>query len=367
MVSLVLVLVVAMQGAPVRPSLPRGADPNDWQAYFDRGADILKRYPNRADSMFAWAFRLDPSRAEPLFARWVAFWMTDISRFERYLLNETRVVDSAAVLRTDSLYLRALQRNPFVPQPLALLPYDQLPGEWREDPGTLGWFAYARGQYALAASHFGHLIRSNPDKFAWAHYDRALTFMPTGAYDSATAEMTALLATLRAREDTLPTHVYQSQELIHYGLGLLHLVQGRADSARRFFESAVVENLAFFPAYAELGDLALARGNKAIAAREYEHAAELAAGDPWIQHRYGVALLRMGRAVDAVASLERAISLDPWYAEPYLMLGIAWDQAGDKAAAAKALEQYIARAPRRDNDAIDDAKRRLAGLQERRP
>lgn len=366
MVSLLLIVVV-IQGAPARPALPRGADPNDWQAYFDRGADILKRYPNRADSMFDWASRLDPSRAEPLAARWVAFWMRDINRFERYLTEEVTGLDSAAVRKADTLFLRALQRNPFVPRTLLLLPFEQLPGDWQDNSLTLGWLAYSRQQYALAASHFRQIIQRDPVKNVWIRFNRALTFVPRQAFDSATIEMTALLATLRAREDTESSPVYESKELTAYGIGLLHLVQGHADSARRFFQDAVVENLAFFPAYAELGDLALARGDKAIAAREYGHAAELAADDPWIQHRYGVALLRMGRAVDAIAPLERAISLDPWYAEPYLMLGIAWDAAGDKDAAAKALEQYVARAPRRDSDAVDDAKRRLAALQARGP
>lgn len=363
MVTVLLVVVVAMQGAPGRPALPRGADPNDWQAYFDRGAEILKRYPNRADSMFDWASRLDPSRAEPLAARWVAFWMRDISRFERYLTDDATGLDSAAVRKADTLFLRALQRNPFVPQTLVLLPFEKLPGDWQDNSLTLGWLAYSRQQYALAASHFRQIIRRNPERNAWIRFDLALTFVPRRAFDSATVEMTALLATLRAREDTEPSRVYQSKELTAYGIGLLHLVRGQTDSARRFFEEAVVENLAFFPAYADLGDLALERGDRAIAAREFGHAAELAADDPWIQHRYGAALLRMGRAVDAIAALEHAIALDPWYAEPYLMLGIAWDQAGDKDAAAKALAQYVARAPRRDSDAIDDAKRRLAALQ----
>lgn len=360
--SFLVVCVLAAQSNLGRPRLPQRADANDWQAYFDRGAEVLRRYPNQADSLFHWAHRLDPSRAEPLFGRWVAFWLKDANRFERYLDDDPRVLESPAVLAVDTLYLRALQRNPFVPQQLVVLLYDQLPGSWDDNPATRGWLAYSKQQYSLAAAYFGQLTRSKSDRYVWMRYARAVTFMPLQSFDSASVEMTALLATLRTRADTQQTHSYESLEMVNYAIGLLHLVRGHADSARRFFEHAVEENLAFFPAQAELGELALGRFNRTTAERDFRQAAELAPDEAWIQHRYGVALLRMGRAVDALVPLQRAITLEPWYAEPYLMLGIAWVEAGDKDAAATALEAYLERAPRRATEAINDARRRLAAL-----
>ena len=53
------------QGEPPRPSLPRGADANDWEAYFDEGEQRFQDLPVQARDYFYWASRLDPSRAEP--------------------------------------------------------------------------------------------------------------------------------------------------------------------------------------------------------------------------------------------------------------------------------------------------------------
>jgi tetratricopeptide (TPR) repeat protein len=364
LVSALLLVCLLVQGAadPTRPALPGRADRNDWQAYFDRGADLLRRYPNQADSLFYWAHRLDPSRAEPLFARWVAFWLKDIGRFERYLDEDPRVLESPEVLAVDTLYLRALQRNPFVPRSLLVWLFNQLPGSWDDSPVTRGWLAYSKQQYTLAASYFGQMTRANNDRYVWMHSARALAFLPQGAYDSASVEMGALLAKLRTLADTTPSHSYESLEMVHYAIGLLQLARGHADSARRSFERAVEENLAFFPAHAELGELALGRFNRTVAERDFKQAAELAPTEAWIQCRLGTALLRMGKPADALAPLERAIALEPWYAEAYLMLGKAWDGAGDRDAAVKAFQQFLERAPRRDTAAVNQARLRVAAL-----
>lgn len=362
--GLVLVCLFTLQDSPSpqRPRLPGRADRNDWQAYFDRGAEVLPRLPNQADSLFYWAHRLDPSRAEPLYARFVAFWLKDIGRFERFLDDDPRVLESPEVLAVDTLLLRAMHRNPFVPRHLVVWLYDALPGSWDDDPISRGWLAYGKGQYALAAKYFGQMTRSDNDRYLWIRFARVLAFLPQQEYDSASVEMNSLLVKLRTRVDAQPSHSYESLEVVNEAIGLLHLVRGHADSARQFFEHAVEENLAFFPACVELGELALARFNRTVAEREFRQAAELAPNEGWIQYRYGVALVRMGRPADALPPLERAIALEPWYADPYFILGKASEGAGDKEAAVKAYQQFLERAPRRDTTTVNDAQRRLAVL-----
>lgn len=368
MVGAILTLAALVTQAPAssppsRPQLSGRADINDWQAYFDNGAEILQRYPNRADSMFHWAHRLDPSRAEPLYARWVTFWLKDIGRFEQYLDDDSQVLDSPEVIAADSLYLRAMQRNPLVPRPLEAWLFNALPGSWDDNPATRGWLAYSKRQYSLAASYFGQLTHAGNERYIWFHLDRALTFMPDQQFDSATTEMNTLLARLRGRVDTQRTQpIYQSQEYVTYTIGLLQLVRGLPDSARRSFESAVEENLAFFPAHMELGELALGRFNRAAAERSFRQAAELAPNEAWVQERFGAILVRMGKSTDALAPLERAIQLEPYYAESYWLLAKAWEGSGDKVAAMKAYQQYLERAPRRDTATVNDSRRRLAAL-----
>jgi hypothetical protein len=89
--ALVAAALVALPAAaqswgpmPPRPNLPRGADPNDWEAYFDLAVSLEPRAADRAEAAFTWAARLDPSRSEPMYALWAAFHFRDIGRFEEY-------------------------------------------------------------------------------------------------------------------------------------------------------------------------------------------------------------------------------------------------------------------------------------------
>ena len=83
---LVLVLVVtplsAQERLPERPALPRGADPNSWESYFDLGMRHVPGMPSRAEAAFCGHRGSTPP--EPLYARWAVFHLHDIGRWERY-------------------------------------------------------------------------------------------------------------------------------------------------------------------------------------------------------------------------------------------------------------------------------------------
>src|SRR5262245_62468857 len=139
-VLLTFVASGAFAQGPERPRLPRGADPNDWEAYYDAGIEILQKDDGSgAERAFIWASRLRPDRAEPLYARWIAFWARDINKFSDYLRDDSRVLRDPRVLAADSLRSAALRRSPFVHQGLVVYLYDRLPGRWRQDQVTLGW------------------------------------------------------------------------------------------------------------------------------------------------------------------------------------------------------------------------------------
>jgi len=84
-----------------RPSLSGNADSSDWEAYFDYGVARLRNDPRGAERAFYWASRLDPSRAEPLYGRWVAYWMRVPGWFEEYVEERPRVLESPRVLEVD--------------------------------------------------------------------------------------------------------------------------------------------------------------------------------------------------------------------------------------------------------------------------
>jgi tetratricopeptide (TPR) repeat protein len=346
----------------VRPALSRSADTNDWQSYFDYAVSIIDAWPTRADTALRWAARLDPTVADPLFARWVAFWLMDLRRFQEWLVDDPRTLSSAAVQSADTLFARAVQRNPFVPRMLFVLPFNKLPGRWREDLATQGILAYARLDYQKAADYFARYIRRNPERYVQWRWYRALAFVGARSFDSAHANMTAMASTLRAGAESTFSRWYESLELAEYGIGMLELARGRVEPARAAFQRSLEENLGFFPSHAMLGDIALAAGQPAVAARELSQAVELAPDEAWMQYRLGAALVRMGRRAEAVASLQRAIELEPFFADPYLALGDALERRGDREGAMQAFGEYLRRAPRRMTTQIDYAQRRLSAL-----
>lgn len=101
--------LAAQAAAPVprRPKLAAAADTNDWGQYFDLGVEMINRRNGDFAAAFYWAARLNPERAEPQFARWVAFHRSDYHRWTRYLERDPRVLRDPAVLSADSLRLRA--------------------------------------------------------------------------------------------------------------------------------------------------------------------------------------------------------------------------------------------------------------------
>ncbi|HEU0077930.1 MAG TPA: hypothetical protein VFQ76_09805, partial [Longimicrobiaceae bacterium] len=241
----------AAQGIPPRPELPRGADANDWEAYFDHGAAIFRSRPGQAHAAFYWATRLNPERAEPLFGQWAAFWMRDYGRWEQYLRDPERLRERAEVVRADSLLHAAYGRNPFVHRGFEAVLYDQLPGRWRNDYRTRAWIAYANGDFPKAVDFFGRAIRSNP-KSPGIRFDRACALTSAGRFAEALDEMTALVGALRERDATQQLGAYESKAMLEHGIGLLHLARRDSAQAREAFARALVDDLGFAPAHAAL-------------------------------------------------------------------------------------------------------------------
>ena len=328
-----------------RPKLSSAADPNDWEGYFDYGVEQLRRDARKAEAAFYWASRIDPSRAEPLYGRWVAYWMRRPAWFEEYVKGNPGLLTAPAVVEVDSLYLRALCRNPLMPRTLTVLVYDQLPGRWSGDRFTTAVLDYSRGRYADAAAAFGRLVRDDPVANYRVRYDRALAFTAMQRFDSAAVEIAALLEEMRRRDEKQLTYSYQSKELIEYALGLLNLARGDRAAGRAAFQRALVENLAFSPAHGALGEMALATRDTKAALDEYGQAVELDGTDGVQRYHYGSALATAGRQEEAELQLRKAIELEPLFAPPYFTLGAVLEARGLRAQALAAYRDYVQRAP----------------------
>ncbi|HEX6746043.1 MAG TPA: tetratricopeptide repeat protein [Longimicrobium sp.] len=348
--AVLLAASAASAQIPTRPALKAGADPNDWNAYFDRGVELLKEDARDADEMFAWAARLDPSRAEPLYGRYVAFHMRDVRRFEEYLNDNQRVLREPGVMRADSLYFESVVRNPFVHRGLIALAYDQLPGEWGNDSFTRAFLEYARGEIDAAARDLSAHVRRSPGDFR-ARHALAMSLTHLRRYDEARVELDSVLAALRRRDERRVARVYESKEMLLYSLGLLHLVQNRQDQAREAFAQAVVEDASQWYAHRGLALALVSAGHPADALPEYRTAIELAGPDnPILLSEYGKALYSARQYDAAIEQLSHLVRVAPDWADAWLALGNANARANRKDAAIEAFNAYLARAPRSDAD-----------------
>jgi tetratricopeptide (TPR) repeat protein len=361
---LALATQASAQGVPPRPNLPRGADPNDWNAYYEQGVKLLSgRMGRAAEAAFFWAARLEPTRAEPLYAQRVAIFAQDIRRWERYLRGDPVTQRDPAIFRAEALMGQAMVRSPFVNRSLDLLLYNELPGSWSSDPVTQGWVAYARGENETAVRALSRAVQNDPDNHA-RRMDLALVLVGVGRMDSATVQVQAVLDAIRRQEETRVVRVYESKEMLEYSLGLLHLARGRLDDARAAMERAAVENAgAAYIAHRGLGLVARARCDVEALATETGRAAELADDRPPLVYEHGRALVDAGRPAEAVPFLTRATQSEPHWADAHLHLGRAHDAAGNIPAALASYARLLELAPRRAAAVSEAVRQRMAELQ----
>ena len=344
-----------------RPPLAPSADTNSWLAYYNYGVAQLRKHPDAAEAGFVWAARIDPSRAEPLLGRWVDWWYRNMGLFRDYLDGKPKGLGSPIVAQVESLNIRAHQRNPFAPPVLALVLYEKMSGwDYWYDDFSQGLRDYSAGRYDAAAHDFELFLDRNPAN-EWVREYTALADIAARHYDIAANQIIVLLADVNQQQASRTIRLYLSKEFLYYGLGALRLMLRDSAAARDDFGRALTENLAFYPAHAQLGDMALARGDTAAAVTEYSQALELGADDGMLHYRYARLLGDIGRLPEAEAELRRAIALEPYFAPSYLGLALVLDTRSDTAAAVDQYRQYLARTYR-DDPRIVMAQHRIAAL-----
>jgi tetratricopeptide (TPR) repeat protein len=369
LIFLSLILASALAAAPAhaqpepeRPSLPRGADPNDWEAYFDLGERHFWYRPAQAAAAFYWASRLDPTRAEPLFARWAAYYARNQGTWEQYLRENPETMRNPEVVANESLVTQALHRNPFVHRGLEAALYSRMGRRLSVDNVTTAFLNYGEGDFVQAADGFGRVVRANPTGNLRFRQWRALAFVGAGQLDSAAAELTHLVEALRARDNADVAYYYESKAMQEYALGMLHDARGRPAEARRAWERALEEDLSMYPARAALGGLALRERKSAEAVEHMAQAVELAPDDAVMHYGLGNALMAANRRDEAIAAYQRAVQLEPHWSLPYMRLGVAFDNAQKPAEAVAAYRAFLQRAPRKLGTEVQRITERIGQL-----
>jgi tetratricopeptide (TPR) repeat protein len=368
------------QQAPRRPRLASDADTNDAVSYYQLGVDRLERNPDAAAAAFYWATRLDPLSAHVWYGQYVAQLAHNASRLVRYVLRETRTMQSPEVMAIDSLRFKALALDPFVrrglEEPLLkmyaheAIPRDQFalttnqlsdPEQVRQmesyfqqtDPYLRGLFAYGRGEMGDALRYIGNALASHEIDWMWA--ERAAVFFEVRQLDSARANMSRAVELAHGGGGGEVRHVWETRAAYLCALGRILEETRNWAGAREAYQDAYAANAAFYPALLRIGILGLRTGDTASALQSLRRVTEIVPNDFFAQATLGAIMHNRGQRDSAVAHLRRATEIEPLAAGGWLLLGRAYDAAGDTAQTIAAFQRYLALAPR------NDAARLLAG------
>lgn len=370
-----------------RPRLSSQADTNDAVAYLELGMTSVAEEPEIAAAAFYWAARLDPSSPGALYGRKVALLIRQPRLLNQYYDGGRAARNNrGTLLAIDSLQLRALHLDPLMFRMLdRTLIFTYYYNNFRNRGGTLSrrefdrelqselsseraatraWVLYGAGQFDQAVAQYDIAIASARGQEISLRIERARTLSLRSRDREAADEFRKAVDLLRARDERRGEYVifYDSKALLLHSMGILYTRQNQLDSARALFGRAMEEDVSFWPAHVELGRLALTQNDSITAVSELGLASELAIDEPHIHFMYGEMLNATGQHAEAVEAYRKAIAMEPRYAAPYFGLASALEGTGDAAAAKTQYQEYLARAPRRDQALRNRATARLTAL-----
>ena len=321
-----------LSAVPPRPPLAALAtlDSNDAHQYYDVGMASVDTNQSLAAAAFFWASRLDPSWAEPYFARW-------------YVLRraEPRATSDSVRNLVDSLRDVALMRDPFVDEQISL--------QGRSDRRISNWyFAFSGRRYDLASQELAKLIPKHPNVLDVYVYRAKATYY-LHQYDTAAAILQSAIDRITLWDTTRLQRRYLARTIFTYAMGLAYQQGHRDSAARSAFQLTLTENLGFYMAHVHLASEALSAGDTATAIAEAQLAAEIRPDDPVVQLFLGKTLLSAHRPAEAIEHLRAATVADPYFALPYYYIGQASGLAHDTSASLMAYRAFLAHASRADN------------------
>lgn len=336
--------------SPERPRLEQDADTNDPQAYADLGEAYIARWPDTAAAAFYWTTQLDPWRADAYYARSVALMRTVWEpRRSRGAWMPTRRLHPREIAVIDSLNALAYDLDPFVERTFDHLvgaPVGRFICHRIMDRPAAGLCYLQSRAYQLAVQVLDTALRFDAKKIE-LHYLRALAYYRLHKPDSAAIALGVLADSLGRRQEKTLTAFYISRATIYYAQGMAYTQTGDTAAARDAYERALVEDLGFHMASVRLAGRTLAAGDTASALNHLTHAIGLSPNDAALRLYYGVILAASNRRTEAREQFEKAIEINPNYAQPYLHLGRELEGV-DRARAFASYDAFLVRSPRND-------------------
>jgi arylsulfatase A-like enzyme/thioredoxin-like negative regulator of GroEL len=147
----------------------------------------------------------------------------------------------------------------------------------------------------------------------------------------------------RALRDVLAADSRNPQANLRLGYVLLD--QGRCGEAVRHFRVAVAEQLPSADAHLGLAACQVSARQLDAAVVTLREAEKVEPGNPVVAANLGLALSDGGHPADAIAPLQRSLSIDPDMHQARFALAIAFARAGRRGEAASAAEELLRRLP----------------------
>ena len=356
----------AQDKLPSRPRLAADQDSNDAQSYLLLAADNLEKDARLAQRAYYWASRLDPSSAQAMYGRMISALLADDGLLKLRVTGAKSDKDRADLRVVDSLSQLANVLDPFLhrnlDRRLVLAYYTTYFGarystaaiwDYVEDlsrkagASALAWAAYTDGKFPAALTFYQEALGKAKAKsviFAM----RGEIFWLIGNADSAVAQLQLAVADQKKVEDKKLVILYQPKAVYQYQLGWIHERENRIDQAREAYGHALVEDLSFYPAHVRLGALALEAGDTATAVAEFDLAAQAAPRDAKVKYQYAFVLTLTRKLAESAHQLQEAIALEPWYADPRLLLARLYEATDMGDLAGKEYDAFLQRSPQSD-------------------
>lgn len=360
---------------PKRPELPAGADSNDAYSYSRLGFASLRNDPDGAADAYFWAARLNPIWAEAYYGRRTALLLQDPRQLVRYFRGDRSVIRSKEMLAIDSLYLHALNLDPFLGAQLDQLLVEAVVREISNQatvgssvaasefayqlrvflaqgpPALRASTAYRNGEYEEALRLYAKAISNSRHKGPLLA-ERGRLLYQIGRRDSALVDLTRAVQELRKEDKRDLVFLYESKALLEQRIGMIHHVAGNQAAAREAFGRALEEDLSYFPAHVQLAYLGLEKGDTTTATTEMDLAVEIRPEDAGLRFQYGFILGQMSHLRPAEEELRKSIEIDPQFAAPHFVLGQVMEALGNRQRAIQEYETFLSLSsrqnPRRD-------------------
>ncbi|MDQ3998106.1 MAG: tetratricopeptide repeat protein [Gemmatimonadota bacterium] len=370
---------------PKRPKLQATTDTNDAAAYYQLGQQMLDRDARTAADAFYWATRLNPNSAEALYGLRTARHLSDMWRFQRYMADDRKTIESRDVRQIDSLLARALMLNPFLYRKFDELMFRKYihhsvnsssPGSdrpmssevdhwidlWlqRAGPETRAWVAYGGGRFGDALRGYAEAMKGTK-RHAYLRTERGRIFFLLGNPDSALAELNLALDELRKKDNKELVRLYDSKAVLEHSIAKIHEARDDVAAAREAYGRALEEDLAFYPAHLALANLALQTGDTTTGLSEMELAVQINGDDAVLRLIYAYVLAASKRYADAEAHLAKAIAVEPYFPNPYHVLGQVYESQKKRPEAIAQYEAFLQRAAM-SHPMREEAVRRLGAL-----